>query len=474
LGLQEGRSHVIFLFKIYNYKPCFPEGWFELHHESATPMSMTRELTRLIRGKSVKDDDLDWSSFFVLDTLACALGATRTKPAQILAAVAPPQKSDVARRAFYFGGLSHILELDDLHRTSVTHPGCVVIPAAWALAESLDLGGRAFLEAVLHGYEACARVGNAVGKEHYKVWHNTSTCGPFGSAMAAAALLDLSEDQCVWALGNAGTQSSGLWEFMASGAMSKHLHTARAAESGVLAALLAREGFTGPDTILEGEKGFFRALCPDPKPDAVLASPDNPWELTRSSIKPWPCCRHTHPTIDAAIALHHSIGNRSISEVVVRTYKAAIDVCDRPSPNDTYSAKFSLQHCVAAALTDGRITQSSFDEYGRAKMKTVSSKVTLQLSPEVETRYPDAWGTDIELRLSDGQTLSASREHCKGDPENPVTSTELTVKAKALFQDGGMDSSSAEHLIAMIADLVNDRPVRDLKLFTPVNPNLPT
>jgi 2-methylcitrate dehydratase PrpD len=329
------------------------------------------------------------------------------------------------------------------------------------------VGGRAFLKSVLHGYEACARVGNAVGKEHYKVWHNTSTCGPFGSAMAAATLLNLSEDQCVWALGNAGTQSSGLWEFMASSAMSKHLHTARAAESGVLAALLAKEGFTGPDAILEGEKGFFRALCPDPQPDAVLASPNGPWELTRSSVKPWPCCRHTHPTIDAAIALHQSIGNRSISEVIVSTYKAAIDVCDRPAPNDPYSAKFSLQHCVAAALTDGQISQSSFDEEGRGRMAYVRPKVTLQLSNNVEARYPGAWGTDIEVRLSDGQTLSASREHCKGDPENPVTSAELTVKAKSLLKDGGMVTKKAEHLIATIADLVNDRPVRDLNLFTP-------
>jgi 2-methylcitrate dehydratase PrpD len=428
-------------------------------------MSLSRSLTIGIQSKKIEAADLMWASFFVLDTVACALGALRTPPARTLGAVAPPQNTDVARRAFYFGGLAHILEMDDLHRTSVTHPGCVVIPAAWTLADSLDLGGRAFLTAVLHGYEACARVGNAVGKEHYKVWHNTSTCGPFGSTMAAATLLDLSEDQCVWALGNAGTQSSGLWEFMDSGAMSKHLHTARATESGVLAALLAKEGFTGPDKILEGEKGFFKALCPDPNPSAILASFDDPWELTRTSIKPWPCCRHTHPTIDAAISLHQDIGNRSISEISVRTYKAALDVCDRPAPNDPYSAKFSLQHCVAVALTDGRVTQSSFDENSRARIAEISQKVTVNLSPNVEARYPKAWGTDIEVRLSDKQVLKAAREHCKGDPENPVTSDEMSAKALELFIGGGMKPDKAEQLIAVIADLINDRPVRDLNLF---------
>jgi 2-methylcitrate dehydratase PrpD len=428
-------------------------------------MSLSRSLTKAIRGKKIETADLTWASFFVLDTIACAFGALQTPPARMLGAVAPPEKSDVARRAFYFGGLSHILELDDLHRTSVTHPGCVVIPAAWALADSLDLGGRAFLTAVLHGYEACARVGNAVGKEHYKVWHNTSTCGPFGSAMAAANLLGLTEDQCVWALGNAGTQSSGLWEFMASGAMSKHLHTARAAESGVLAALLAQQGFTGPDKILEGEKGFFRALCPDPEPDAILAEFDSPWQLINTSIKPWPCCRHTHPTIDAAISLHQAIGNRSVSEILVHTYKAALDVCDRPVPNDPYSAKFSLQHCVAVALTDGSVTQSSFDQSSCERVAEKRAKVELSISPLVEARYPKAWGTDIEVHLSDGQVLRAGREHCKGDPENPVTLTEMNTKAQALFEDGGMAPDKAVLLIATISDLINDRPVRDLKLF---------
>ena len=212
-------------------------------------MSITRDLTRLIRNKPVTDSDLQWAALFVLDTLGCALGAQKTEPARMLRAVAAPATADVARQAFYLGGLAHILEMDDLHRDSVTHPGSVVIPAGWAISENLDLNGRDFLRSVLTGYEAMCRIGSSVGKAHYKVWHNTSTCGPFGSAFAAADLLGLDEDQTVWALGNAGTQSSGLWEFLATGSMSKHLHTARAAESGILAAQLAIEGFTGPEHV---------------------------------------------------------------------------------------------------------------------------------------------------------------------------------------------------------------------------------
>ncbi len=195
-------------------------------------MSLTSDLVRLIRRKPIEEEDLQSAALFVLDTLACAFGAIETEPARMLQRVAPVTQVDVGRRAFFVGGISHILELDDLHRGSVTHPGCVVVPAAWAVSDANDLGGRAFLAAVLAGYEACTRVGMSVGKEHYRIWHNTSTCGPFGSAMAVANLINLTDEACVWALGNAGQQACGLWEFLSAGAMSKHLHTARGAEFG--------------------------------------------------------------------------------------------------------------------------------------------------------------------------------------------------------------------------------------------------
>jgi 2-methylcitrate dehydratase PrpD len=428
-------------------------------------MSLTRQLTRLIRGKKVAESDLECSALFVLDTIACALGALRTEPARMLNAVAPPDRGDTGRRAFYLAGLAHILEMDDLHRDSVTHPGSVVVPAAWAIAEEHNLGGRSFLKAVLAGYEACCRVGMAVGKAHYRVWHNTSTCGPFGSAMAVAQLIGLTEDEAVWALGNAGTQSSGLWEFLAGGAMSKHLHTARAAESGVLAALLAKEGFTGPDRILEGEKGFFVGLCADPVPDAVIADPDRPWELTRTSTKPWPCCRHTHPAIDAAIALHADIGGAPISKVTVGTYRAALDVCDRPVPEDPYSAKFSLQHCVAIALEDGHVDQTSFDAEARRRMAAERAKIDVALSTEIDAAYPQAWGADISIETEGGQILRVVRRHAKGDPENPVTASELAIKARALLVAGGQDAGRVDALVRDILGLCEDRPVRDLGLF---------
>jgi 2-methylcitrate dehydratase PrpD len=437
--------------------------------KSSMTTSLSAQLAALIRAKPVTDADLDRAARFVLDTLSCAIGARQSTPARILATVSPPVLEDVDKSSFYLGGIAHILEMDDLHRGSVTHPGSVVIPAAWAFAHRQNLRGRLFLQAVLAGYEACTRIGMAVGKEHYRVWHNTATCGPFGSAMAVARLADLTPQQTVWALGNAGTQSAGLWEFLADGAMSKHLHTARGAQAGMMAARLAKEGFTGPAGILEGEKGFFRGLCPDPDAAAVLRDAEGPWQLAQTSIKPWPCCRHTHPTIDAALQLHQELGGRlvaaiDVAAIDVGTYRAAIDVCDRPDPAEPYGARFSLQHCVAVALASGKVDAASFDTEGRASVADLRPKVTLRVDGQVDAAYPDSWGTVVTVETTDGRRLTASRRDCKGDPGNPLTADEIRAKALDLMEAAGIAGQRAGDFIEAVQQLVEDLPVRDLRL----------
>ena len=315
--------------------------------------SLTEQLVKLIRAKPITDEDRRRAAWFVLDTIANALGARNTEPGRMLRAWFARQGADAGRQAFLLGSLAHILEMDDLHCASVTHPGCVVVPVALALHGRFS--SAAMLDAVLTGYEAVTRIGMAVGPAHYRIWHSTATCGPFGAAMAAASLLGLDDSRTVHALGNAGTQSSGLWQFVETGAMSKHLHAGRAAEAGVTAAELAALGFTGPPAILEGARGMFAGSCPDADPGAVIRDPQAPWQLHATSIKPWPSCKHTHPAIDAAIELHGRLGEAVPQAVEVETYRAAIEVCDRPSPDSEYAAKFSLQHCVATALSEGCI-----------------------------------------------------------------------------------------------------------------------
>ncbi|MDS4031848.1 MAG: MmgE/PrpD family protein [Candidatus Contendobacter sp.] len=423
--------------------------------------TLTQRLTELITTKPIIPADLEHAALLVLDAIANALAGRVSEPGVILSrwaeATAP---TDAARRAFLLGTLTHILETDDLHRASVVHPGCVVVPAAWAVAAREGIRGHAMLRAVLWGFEAATRVGMAVGPSHYRLWHNTATCGPYGSAMATAALLRLDASATVNALGNAGAQSAGLWQFLEAGTMTKHLHAGRAAEAGVLAADLARHGFTGPPTMLEGAKGWFAATCPDPDPEAITRDPDSPWQLLLTSVKPWPSCRHTHPAIDAAQELRRHVVVGSIEQVEVETYPAALEVCDRPAPRSDYEAKFSLQHCVAAALSQETVDFATFTEPTRRDLAGLREQVTARVAEPYASAYPKAWGSAVTVTMRGGQRLTVRRTHAKGDPEAPLTPIELITKARMLMTHGGVGKT--DRLIDAILALSDDEALPEL------------
>lgn len=439
---------------------------------ASAPISLTGDLVRLIRTKPVTGADLDMAALFTLDAVANSLAGRNSAPGRILldwwqatgsSNVAP----EPGRLAFLMGALCHILETDDLHRMSVVHPGCVVVPAAWSLAARDGLGGRTLLTAILQGFEAATRVGMAVGPAHYRIWHNTATCGPFGAAMASAALLGLSDRAAVDALGNAGSQSSGLWQFLETGAMTKHLHAGHAAEAGIKAAELAAFGFTGPPQILEGEKGFFRAACPDADPAAVTRDPFAPWQLTLTSIKPWPSCRHTHPAIDAgeelrARLLADGIGLEHIAEVEVSTYRAALDVCDRPVALSDYEAKFSLQHAVSASLLYARVDFEAFGADARARCASLASHIRVEAADPWVSAYPRAWGGRVRQRLDDGTEYVAERTNAKGDPEAPLSRNEMIAKADMLLRHGGIHDPA--RIIDGVLAMADDGPVPALAI----------
>ncbi len=405
--------------------------------------TLTQGLINLIRTHPVSSQDLHKTALFTLDAISNSIAGRNSDPGRKLLEWSKNRPLDTGRRAFLLGALTHILEVDDIHRASVVHTGCVTVPAVLAIACEKELPGDLLLKAVLFGFEAACRVGMAVGPAHYKVWHNTATCGPYGSAMASATLLNLSEPETIDALGNAGTQSAGVWEFLKTGAMSKHLHAGRAAEAGVVAAELAQRGFSGPPEILEGETGFFAATCLDPDPDAVLRDPTSPWQLHQTSIKPWPSCRHTHPAIDAALSIADQVDTELVRSVVLKTYDAAIDVCDRQIAASAYEAKFSLQHCVAAALHRGRIDFSAFDEVARKSSSELAQKVTVEAASPYDKAYPKAWGAAIEVVLENGNKLTAEAPECRGDPECALSDIEMLEKASDLMRFGGVNDPKA-------------------------------
>jgi 2-methylcitrate dehydratase PrpD len=413
-------------------------------------MSLTQELIDLIRNKPVSEQDLQHAALFTLDAIACAYAGSNTEVGEVLQRWAGQNDMDNKRKALLMGALTHITETDDLHRASVTHPGCVVVPAVLATGEKLGADTKQMLHAILHGFEAMCRIGAAVGPAHYRVWHNTATCGPFGSAMATAHLLGLSARQTLDALGNAGTQASGFWQFMETGAMSKHLHAGRACESGMLAAELAAQGFTGSPEILEGNKGFFAAMCNDPYPERILEDPGADWQLRLTSIKPWPSCRHTHPIIDCALEIHQLLDGNQVNKIDIKTYQAALDVCDYPTPESEYQAKFSLYHTAAIAVLDGAVGLGSFDANARQRSEDLRRATSVTVADPYASNYPVSWGAAVTVTTESGGSFKVSRKDCRGDPELALDDDEMRSKAMGLLQYGGLDKSQAQQVCTQL------------------------
>ena len=405
--------------------------------------SLTSGLVELIHEKVVTPADLHGAAMFALDAIANIIGGLASDDLGAVRAWMGEEPVNSARKSFVLGAAAAVLEMDAMHRESSVHAGTMVVPAAMAWCDGKKVSGRQFLAAILKGSEAAFRVGRAAGPSHYKIYQNSATCGPYGAAMAVSLLLDLDKAQTTHALGNAGTRSSGLWEFRETGAMTKQLHAGAAAEAGLVAAQLARHGFTGPLKILEGNRGFFRAACPDANPAAVLRGPDEAWGLGGSSIKPWPSSRHTHPAIDAALGLADKVGGRTIGAIDIDTYQTALDLCGNGKPGSPHQAKSSLQYCVTAALRDGRVDLDSFKPEAFNRHRELAAQAKARAAEPYISAFPQAWGATVKVTFDDGSVELSHRRHVKGDPEAPMTQAELKGKAKTLLELGGVKEPDA-------------------------------
>ena len=401
--------------------------------------SVAGRLLHIVDEAPIGPADLRMASLFTLDSLAATVGARTSPAAAPVRAWGQAEPMATARQAFVLGALSNVLEMDAMHLPSSVHPGTVVIPAATAIALRSAVTGPEFLRAVLRGSEAALRIGMAAGPEHSRRFQATSTCGGFGAAVAAAQLMRLDRTQQLHALVNAGTAAGGLWQFIADGAMSKQWHAGQAAQSGVVAAQLAATGFTGPHRLLEGEKGFFRTLCPGSNPENVL-EPRSGWSLGQISYKPWPSPRPTHPAIDAALGAASDINGRAVDRVELETYPAAVDLCNQQAPATEHAARFSLSYCVAAALQDRRIDFASFDDASRARNAGLSARVTVAASERFAKAFPAACGAEVRVFMKDGAMIRSVREHARGDPAAPLSEAELIAKAVALLERGEVEN----------------------------------
>ena len=341
---------------------------------------------------------------------------------------------------------SHMAEQDDVHNGSVFHPGTVVFPAALAVAQAIGASGQQLLTAAVAGYEVGIRVGEFLGRSHYKVFHTTGTAGTLAAAAAVGQLLGLDAQQMQHAFGSAGTQSAGLWEFLRTAADSKQLHTAHAAAAGLMAAYLAEDGFTGAAQIFEGPQGMAAGMSSDADPAKLTDGLGRRWATAETSFKYHACCRHTHPAADALLQVMqaHQLQPTDLARVVAHVHQGAIDVLGPVrEPSTVHQSKFSMGTTLALAARFGHAGLTEFEQHFLDEAtKALRDRVEMELDVEVDGAYPQRWIGKVTVSTTDGRVLHGRVDEPKGDPGNTLSRDEITAKALRLaaFSDGATAS----------------------------------
>ena len=369
--------------------------------------------------------------------------------------IGPGTRTSPLMAALANAAASHVAEQDDVHNGAVFHPVAVVFPPALAVAQSLGASGAQLMAACVAGYEVGIRVGEFLGRSHYKVFHTTATAGTLAAAAAVGHLLQLTPAQMQHAFGSAGTQSAGLWEFLRTGADSKQLHTAHAAAAGLMAAHLAKDGFTGARDIFTGGQGMAAGMSTDADPARLTDGLGTRWATAETSFKWHASCRHTHPAADALLQLmrQHGLHAEDIAQVTCHVHQGAIDVLGPVvSPTSVHQSKFSMGTVLALAARHGHAGLTEFDT-GFLAPETVAfrEKVSMVLDAEVDAAYPRRWIGKVSVRTTDARLLQGRVDEPKGDPGNTLSREEITAKALRLAAYGG--AITAEQAQAVIARL---------------------
>jgi 2-methylcitrate dehydratase PrpD len=395
------------------------------------------------RGEPMRPEVVHHAKRAVIDWYAAVLPGAVVPPATLLEKAFADElghgksflvmgtKANPRLAALINGAAAHTVEVDDIYRDGIYHPGAPTIPAALALAQARGATGEQFLGAVVVGYEISTRIGAAMGRAHYKYWHNTGTIGVFGACAAAAEILGLDAKRFAHALATVTTFAAGLQQAFRHESMSKPLHAGHAAEAGVTAALAAREGVTGSLDVIEGEAGFGRAMGDGPDWQKALESLGREFNICRMTFKNHTCCGHTFAAIDGALALKEKMGvaANDIERVSVGTYKAALEVAGYEQPKSAAEGRFSLRYVVATALTHGSVRLAAFEpeRLGNASTRALMERISLSVDPELDSQFPKRRAARVTIVAGgrSGEHLQPTRI---GDPEAPLSDAQLEAK----------------------------------------------
>lgn len=438
------------------------------------PSQMLATFAAELRFADIPPPVLRRTEDLVLDWLGSVLAARTARPVRSIERFAqtmgPAEGSSeilTSRRtsspvfaALVNAAASHYVEQDDVHNGSVFHPAAVVIAPALAVAQSLGASGAQLLTAVVAGYEVGIRVGEFLGRSHYKTFHTTATAGTLAAAAAVGSLLKLTPQQMLHAFGSAGTQSAGVWEFLRDAADSKQLHCAHAAASGLMSAYLAQDGFTGAAKVLEGAQGLGVGMSTDADPAKLTDRLGTRWALAETSFKYHASCRHTHPAADALLQVmaQHDLKPDDVVRVTAHVHQGAIDVLGRVTvPATVHQGKFSMGTVLGLIAVHGRAGLGEFDrDFLAPEVAAFRDKVAMELDAEVDSAYPARWIGKVSVQTRDGRTLQGRVDEPKGDPGNTLSRAEIEDKMQRLAHYGeGATAGEAKALCQRIWQLAD-------------------
>lgn len=414
------------------------------------------------------------AKFCILDWMGIAIRGSKEKSTSILRKVVYQNHADEAtilgtneracarEAAFCNSAASHSLDFDDLHNPSIIHPACVVVAPAFSMAEKLHSTGKDLLTAVTAGYECSGRVGESVLPESYFFWHTTGTAGIFGGAAAVANLMKLDAHQTLMCYGSAGTQAAGLWEFLKEGTMSKILHTGKSSYGAIVSAELAKEGFTAASQIMEGEKGFCRAMVNPPHLEHLTDGlGSGKFKIDVNSFKPYACCKHSHASIYATqvLAKEHGLTPENVQKITLRVNDITNYLINNGDPQTAYGCKFSIQYCVACMLKFGAVGIEQFgtEIMNDSAVRAIMAKIEVVFDKDVDAIIksdPSKLASIVVVETTDGKKYEMEVDYPKGDPDNPFTWDEAVAKFSHLAEPV-YGAAVVKKLVALIDGLEN-------------------
>jgi len=438
---------------------------------------------RGLRLEAIPPEVSEKTKLILLDTLGIALasstmdfGGMVLEVARTLGGTADsrligsPHKVAAANAVLANGTLAHGLDYDDTLEGAIVHTGCCGAITALAVGEAVGASGRGVLEAAVAGIEVMCKVGLAApGRFHARGFHPTALCSTFGAAAAAGKLYDLEFSQWVSAFGICGSQSSGIIEYLADGTWTKRLHPGWSAHGGIIAVLLAQQGFRGPASVFEGRHGFYRAFGGDNGYHLEkLGELGRTWEIPRIAFKSYPCGSISHPYMDCALKLRqkYSIRPQDIEEVVCRTAEGPVHrlwepLKEKQQPSSSYGAKFSLPYSIAAILVRGRAGLEEFSDAAihDAEILSLAKRVRYELDPALD--YPRHFSGHVKIKLRNGAVLEENQPYPRGGLESPLPPSEIEEKFRA---NAGMTlpQKKVERIIATVRRLEDLAKIEEL------------